>query len=797
VRSQRLGWMTALACGLALATGGTAAAADSCVNAGIRATEMASLLPDCRAYEMVSPPEKHGGDVSPLGSRTRAAVDGDTVQLVSMAGFDAAHGTNALGTEYISERSAAGWSTHGIDPPQLAPAFPTWTSRYLGDFSDDLGTGVYFALSPVTSADPNVANVRNLYLRRDLLVPGPGSYQLLTGCPACASPLVPPPFSLAALDPQLAGASAGFRHVIFESPLNLTVDASGSGPKLYESVDGNVRLAGVLPDSACATPPCPAPESVAGLGALNVSENDTGQYTPHAISADGSRIVFTAGPFVDSSSLGASLTGARAGDLYMRIDGSSTIQLNVSERSTPDPNGHQPALYGGASQDGSKVFFMTTEKLTDDATGGADLNLYMYDVDAPAGHHLTLITRDSEPSDDFAGLPKAVYVAGTSEDGSYVYFFGSNALIAGQTNPEGTAAKLLYVWHDGTLRFLATDGGFTQLHTNWGEDGLSNATDANEFRVSPDGRHIAFATRNSATAQRAGFDNSSASCASGACAEVYRYSYDSDRLTCVSCDSGGRAPAGDAEITSTGSVDPTFLTVTRHLSHSLSDDGRYVFFDTPDPLVARDTNGKRDVYEYDATTGLVSLISTGRSDSDSLFVEATPSGNDVFFATRQQLVGIDTDQATDLYDARVGGGIEAQNPPPRVPCSGIVCHGAPPSAAPPLPLLGVTSQTPPGRKLPVARIHVLRRSAHGSVLVLVVRVPAAGRISVRGRSVKSLLKTVSRAGTYRLRVRLTAHARRLLRHRHVLRVRLRIGYRPVGGRLSSVAVSIRVRGEGR
>jgi hypothetical protein len=170
----------------------------------------------------------------------------------------------------------------------------------------------------------------------------------------------------------------------------------------------------------------------------------------------------------------------------------------------------------------------------------------------------------------------------------------------------------------------------------------------------------------------------------------------------------------------------------------------------------------------------VSLISTGRSDTDSLFVEVTPGGNDVFFTTRQQLVGIDTDQATDLYDARVNGGIAAQSPPPSVECSGEGCL---PEASPPLApatVLGVTFQAQGAGHATVAHDRVLRRSAHESVLALAVRVPAAGRIGVRGALVGGASRSVSHAGTYGLRVRLTAHARHLLAHRHVLRVRIRV-----------------------
>lgn len=760
-----------------------ALASAPCPNLGLQTSEGASFLPDCRAYEMVSPAEKNGGDISASPSRTRSSVDGNAVQFVSMAGFGDVLGTGAIGADYVSERSSAGWATHGITPPQEPPAFPAWRSRYQGDFSDDLGTGIFFALSPVTDEDPNVAQLRNLYLRRDLLSAGSGHYQLLTGCTGCTSPLAPPPPAQLLEDPALAGHSTDFLHVIFESPVNLTPEASGEGVKLYESVDGHVRLAGILPDGT------PASESAAGEGADNVDGFGTAQYTASAISTDGSKIVFTAGPFTDPGSLGLPVTG-HMGDLYMRIDGTSTIQLNVSERSTPDPNGHQPALYGGASQDGSKVFFTTGELLTDDTTPGGGMNLYMYDLNAPAGHHLTLLTHDAEPADD-SGFSRADYVVGTSADGSYVYFWGTNGLLPGQVST-GNDTKLLYAWHDGTIRFVGSDGG-AQAFTNWGESGALNEIRPKLTRVSPDGRSILFATPDVAMAQRVGFNNANPSCTSGGCMELYLYSYDADHVTCVSCDPGGAQPVGDASF-GTNSADATNVAMTQHLNHALSDDGQRVFFDTRDALVTRDTNGKRDVYEYDAATGKLSLISTGRSDSDSLFVEATPNGSDVFFTTRQQLVGIDSDQAVDLYDARIDGGIAAQNPSPIVACTGEAClPGAAPQPSPPA-VLGITFQAPQPGAPAQGHVRLLRAAVHGAVLSVLVRVSAAGRISVRGSLVRGTSRSAAKPGTYRLRFRLTAHARRLLRHRHGLRVRVRVSYRPAGGRLSSLTASIRVKG---
>lgn len=68
-------------------------------------------------------------------------------------------------------------------------------------------------------------------------------------------------------------------------------------------------------------------------------------------------------------------------------------------------------------------------------------------------------------------------------------------------------------------------------------------------------------------------------------------------------------------------------------------------------------------------------------------MDASASGDDVFFITRQALVAQDGDDALDVYDARVNGGFQA---PPVPPCGGEACrppvtpapaiYQAPPSA---------------------------------------------------------------------------------------------------------------------
>jgi hypothetical protein len=156
------------------------------------------------------------------------------------------------------------------------------------------------------------------------------------------------------------------------------------------------------------------------------------------------------------------------------------------------------------------------------------------------------------------------------------------------------------------------------------------------------------------------------------------YTIATHHLGCASCNPSGAPDGIDAETWLAGGGGTEDV---GHGARFISDDGRYAFFTTQEALVPQDVNGKRDVYEYDTTTGRVSLISSGTSDSDSYFMEtnpagdeAHPSGYDVLFATQQRLVGWDRDVAYDLYDARIDGGF-AEPQPAAIACGSAECHG--------------------------------------------------------------------------------------------------------------------------
>ena len=252
--------------------------------------------------------------------------------------------------------------------------------------------------------------------------------------------------------------------------------------------------------------------------------------------------------------------------------------------------------------------------------------------------------------------------------------------------------------------FIATLEG--QDSPDWDEGPTVTAEGDTAFqtaRVSPNGRYLSFMSQKSLT----GYDNedlSSQHPGERLDEEVYLYDSQTSGLTCVSCDPTGARPAGVLDQKESGEglgllVDrrsiwansqrpsedhwlagniPGWtaqgLTSALFQSRYLSNEGR-LFFDSADALVpglatpTREENiagrtqqvGVENVYEYEPagvggcasrSGGCVALVSSGTSEHESAFLEATPSGQDVFFLTAAQLSTRDTDAAFDIYDAR-------------------------------------------------------------------------------------------------------------------------------------------------
>jgi hypothetical protein len=324
-------------------------------------------------------------------------------------------------------------------------------------------------------------------------------------------------------------------------------------------------------------------------------------------------------------------------------------------------------------------------------------DLYRYDASTGA-----LIDLTPDVTDKNGAEVKGVL--GISADGSYVYF-AANGDLDGPGGPatagdcHGTVTDTvvfdgqcsLYLAHAGTIEFVARLEGSTSDATNWLPRGGLLAQNGKTARVTPDGRTLLFRS----TRQLTTYENKGD-------AELYRYRAGEPGVLCVSCNPTAQAPGGlpglgNINLAQLSPADPAFV-----LSRNLSASGNQVFFETTDALLAADSNGEagcpgggtndnnasypicKDVYEWEAkgagsceseaqNSGCLYLLSSGKSDRASFFLDASESGDDAFLITRSPFVGQDEDQLYDVYDARVGGGLSSQNEPPPPICEGEGC----------------------------------------------------------------------------------------------------------------------------
>jgi hypothetical protein len=636
----------------------------ACPNRDFR-TGASAMLPDCRAYEMVSPVDKNNGDIvascnnlcNPAGF-DQSSVSGGAFTYSSYRAFGAAQ-SSPYSSQYLSTRGEDGWDNKSISPPRgvnILGAADTTETEFRA-FSPDLCEAwIVHDSDPLTADAP--AGYTGLYRRQDC---GEESYEALS----TAQPHLEP---AALFAPELQGVSSDRRCVVFRVRDHLTADANpGTNYQLYESCGGQLRLLSALPGGI-------ASAQDASMGTVNsLSEIRTASVN-RAISQDGLRIYWS-----------ASIEGhldQLAGGIYLRenpeqpqsaISGGKCSEAGkactvaVSETVTA-----VPAQYWTATPDGSKAFFSVPRG-------------------APQAGNLYEFNAKTKKSKLIAGKVLGSML-GASEDASRIYFASEEALA-----PGGVAGRPnVYLDDGGDFRFVAALSGadVESPHSAINPEPINHLA-----RISPDGTQLAFMSSSEVLSEQvAGYDNSDVS-SGEADAEVYLYDASADegagRLVCVSCNPTGARPAGRplmegpygvgiraaAQIPSSESQ--------LYSQRALSENGQRLFFDSFEALVPQDTNGTQDVYEWEATGsgdckaespsfspgagGCIALISSGESPQDSEFVDASPSGSDVFLATSASLLPQDPG-LVDIYDARVEGGFP---PLPSTPpaCEGEACQG--------------------------------------------------------------------------------------------------------------------------
>jgi hypothetical protein len=640
-------------------------------------------LADNREWELVSPVDKYGALIEPIAQEgvIQAAANGDAITYHANQATepDAEGAMNEV--QILSTRTSNGWRTRDIEPSHGLSGKPEGEGEPYRFFSENLA---YALVQPAGAFQPGLypeASEQTPLLRSNYLantdeqcIPTEDDcYKALvtskppyTNVPAEthfgeaeARPGVfgPCPQANPFCGPELNGTSPNGQHPVFRSYAQLTSQPTppNSAGELYEWNHGTLALVSILPNGELPT----APE-------FGFKQEDT----RHAISADGSRVVFTS-----------------AGTIYVR---------DTNPAASGDPEAETTTAVGGgefqtANSETTKIFYTT----------GA--NLYEYTIGS--GKPPVAVTEE--------GKLLGGAVIGVSENGEYVYFVANGTLknagegaVAGDCTQVQSPGQLcnLYVEHNGATRLIAVLSGEDRPDWARGSLNLTKLT----ARVSPDGQYLAFMSDRNLV----GYDT--ADTASGhPDEEVYLYNAETSRLACASCDPTGGRPHGHYyddggvitgersmrlvggfeiwEPSSSLAADipgwtPEVLSRAGYQSRYLTDEGR-LFFNSYDGLVPKDTNGNWDVYEYEPENigpenakcgpetangaeaykppraytlagkageepaGCVALISSGSSNEESAFLDASETGSDVFFLTTAKLSPLDTDTAYDIYTA--------------------------------------------------------------------------------------------------------------------------------------------------
>lgn len=804
-------WTGPLGSAVAVATAlipAAPAVADSCDNAQYR-TGASAALPDCRAYEQVSPRQKFGqrvwlgiptagagGDVAILPGWS--ADDGGTVLFSTSAGPSAPDPTRGFGAyPQTAARSTAGWSSQVV-PGSVRPETVV----------DGRVIQHYFM-------QPNRERTGALFTSGALLTPeqpigggtSPGVFFSTAARNTWVSQppwdgAVPPPsdpllYAAGAFAP--VGQSDDGSTFFFMTRQVVTPEDVASGRTwaneawaMYRWRNGQVRNVGVLP-SGTVDPLGTMSPGMTFLGSGTAARiGDAGRVnfiatfgSTNLVSRDGRRALF----------LGGGNAPTRIAQLYLYREGQPTLLLSkradqsnpiagtdgvvpigiFSASSNPSHNANGTStLTAIADDDLDVVLFSTRDALTDDAPVDANIiKTYRYSVDTGGLVYLAEFNRSGAGS----SRTSTGNVVRMSDDGSRILFW--------------TPAGELKLWRNGASTLTLATG----LET-------SGAVSTLGARFSSDARTVVFQSTRAIGAEPNHPPGNGTSQT-----QIYRFDEAVDGTTprCVSCPPPSIATRGPATFDlsppysagfGAGQARQTSAAETR----AISSNGRRVYFTTNSTLDPRDQNAVADVYEWSADRGTAVLLSSGSPGSQgSALLDFDATGDNVFFVTGDALTGSDVDNLTDVYVARVNGGLPDPDPlDEERACSVSDCQ-APSPPGPQLlgPGSGAVGTVAEGARdvgATAPRSFAVRRSrASLSKATVGVTVPGPGTIRVSGKGVRSASRRVSRSSTYTMHVRLTSHTRRRAARLGRTSVALRVRFSPRSGKAQAETVRVTVK----
>jgi hypothetical protein len=430
------------------------AAGDANNSACATSTELSpgfrSYLPDCRAFELVTPPYAGGQPVFGTGHEPPAiSPDGNHVISVDFAGLAGAENEEENGFQYGAiyqlSRSSSGWTTESLDPP--ASQYPR--RRYIAA-SADLQTTLWELIVPHAPGEelsfPEGVNAT--YAVRHVLPNGKAAFTVI-------GPVVSPEHEpVLSEDGSIAefamdGASADLSRLAVA--VHAVNNALWPGDKTRSGAYSLYEYSGVGQAE-------PTLVGVSNAGALHGSPhiNEDASLISECGTVLGSRIqgtmdgaMSTNGTLVYFTALhavgpGDECSSPTVDEVYARVAGVQTVAVSepaltparealctgVCREAENETGGHHrsPALFEGGTSDGSKVFFSTAQPLLDTDTD-TTADLYQAEVTSTGVQRLVQVTKGDGPTPGTGA--KLMSVARVSADGSRVYYAAKGLLTAG------------------------------------------------------------------------------------------------------------------------------------------------------------------------------------------------------------------------------------------------------------------------------------------------------------------------------------------------------------------------------
>ena len=603
----------------------------SCENDLLR-SGLSALLPDCRAYELVTPADTNGRaplgvgheignftshQVSPTGDALYFRVEGGTLPGTGIGSY--------LGDPFLAKRGPSGWSTtfsgpKGSEAAQITPGWASPDQTYSFWTAETMGTALIDGKS--TS-----------YLRF------PDGHSEVLGQGSIG------------IDQHAAGLliSQGAQHVLF---------ATGYGGATSD------EAVQIEPDAA---PPTEEEKdgSIVKKGTRAIYDR-TADGVVHVVSMQPGNVPFAAGESV--LPVGFSLDGKGVAfslddTLYLRYDNTETFEIG------------EGVEFAGLAEGGNLLFYLEGgrlwrfDALTGQRTAFSEGPVVPVNI-AANGAAAYLVSTDVLTGDP--GPKGAIAEAG--KENLYLSKEGAIAFVGIVTERDVVGTKGATEQVDGL-----------GLWADAANSPTSGRFAIDPSRTNPDGTVMVFQSR----AELTGYD-------SGGHVEIYRYDSGSSQIQCLSCNPLETTAIADASFQSESREGFGLFYPQAWIQNLRPDgkraffqsmealvpgdtDGRQDVYEWEDQGVGSCTRSEGCVY----------LVSSGHSSRNDYLWAVSESGNDAFFLSADLLLPIDQDETPSIYDARVGGGFPE---PAQAECQGEGCRPhldtAPEMPAPQTPIHG-------------------------------------------------------------------------------------------------------------